>query len=392
VRAFSAALAALALIALPASALASDEVRLEPEGAAARTFALSGLGEPDVRERSYTVGGSRVTVTGWSLDRVLRAGRVDPYRFGSLEIALTDGSVPLSRDQATEPDSFPEGPPVFWVEDGQARFLRPAGSDGSAARLATGGPVTIGLSRQAELTVEASASSRRTKPGRPVTFTASVSGAGASEADVSWYFDDGHRGSGRRVTHRFRRPGTYDVIVGATTSPGDPGADASVTVQVGKPPAGGPERKGGGTSDEADAPDSGVATGDGGGAGSGSEGAGSPSDDAGSGSGADGSARPEPERSARERAARDRAAREGRSGQASRARSVSGIELASLAPLSSQAGRDALRAARRGTLDEEVGEPGPGIPAGLWWGLGGVALLALGGWREARLPRSPTAR
>jgi len=384
------ALALLALLALPAGALASDEVRVEPEGASARSFTLSGLGEPDVHERSYTVGGSQVTVTGWSLDRVLRAGRVDPYRFGSLEVAATDGSVTLARSEVTEPDSFPDGPPVFWVEDGQARFLRPAGADGTEAVLAAGGPVTVRVSRQAELAVNVTASTRRTRPGRPVTFTASVSGAGTGEqVEISWYFDDGRSAEGRRVTHRFRRPGSYDVVVGATTSSDEPGADASVRVQVGKPPAG-PDRNGGGTNENADAPDSGTA--EGGTAGDGAaSGADTSSDDSGNGSERDRAQRDRPERSAPDPEERER-----RSGEpdAPAGHSVSGIELADLSALSSAAGRDALRAARRGRPRDESGPDGPGIPPALWWTLGAGALFGLGGWLEARNApaRPPTVR
>ena len=373
------ALVLLALLALPAGASASDEVRVEPEGASARSFSLSGLGEPDVRERAYTVDGVERSVTGWSLDRVMRAGRVDPYRFGSLEIAATDGSVTLTRSEVTDPASFPDGPPVFWVEEGQARFLRPADADGGAAVIAAGGPVTVRLSRQAELAVSVSASTRRTKPGRQVTFTASVSGAGAGEqVDISWYFDDGRSAAGQRVTHRFRRPGSYDVVVGATTSPDEPGADATVTVQVGKPPAG-PDRKGGGTSKDPAAPDSGAAAEDPGTAGAAS-------------GDADSSAEPSGSSQEKERSPAARPERRSDEPDAPSGRSVSGIELADLSALSSAAGRDALRAARRGRVRDESEPDGPGIPPALWWSLGTAALLGLGGWLEARnAPARPAA-
>lgn len=66
------------------------------------------------------------------------------------------------------------------------------------------------------------------------------------------------------MRHRFAKRGSYDVVVGVTTPGDDAGASAVVTVQVGAPLAG-PDRKGGGTNEEADAPDHGAAT-DGGGA------------------------------------------------------------------------------------------------------------------------------
>jgi hypothetical protein len=411
----------LAFLGAPAGALANDEIVVEPEGHAPRTVHLSGLGEPDVVAREYTVsdaGGERVPVTGHSLDRVLHRARVNPYMFGDIEILAAGGSVTLRRDEVVDSHAFPDGPPVFWIEGDASHFLRPANGTGAAVRLGGGGPITIRVSRPSELAVRAEASARKVDPGEPVTFTATVSGAPTGEpVDVSWYFGDGRSGSGSRVTHRFRRRGTYSVVVGATTSPDEPGADASVTVQVGDP-RGGPNRAGGGTNRDANAPDSGVGSGpSGAGSGAGHDGSGSggpgsaagdrasggaTSDDVGS-AGAEAAPREAAaaRRAARRREARHRAAAgrerperhpapERESGSvAGDSRQVSGIELADLSALSSEASRDALRAARRGRLHEQD-DPGSGIPPGVWWALGAAALLGLGGWLESR--NRPAAR
>jgi PKD domain len=414
-----AAAVAAALAAGPASALASDQVRVEPEGSPGRTVSLSGLGEPDVRGREYTVpadgGEQRVAITGWSLDRVIRAARVPPeYSFSDVEVEAGGISVTLERDRVTDPDAFPDGPPVLWVEEGAARFLLPASGSGGPVLLGREGQIAIRLTRPSRLRVTATASARRVRRGRPVTFTASVSGASAGEAvDLSWYFDDGSSGSGRRVTHRFRKPGTYHVVVGATTSRDEAGADDTVSVVVGKPPDG-PDREGGGRNPDANAPDSGVGTGPSGpgdstgGSGSGDSGGGSGENGSGDSGGEGAAADRDADRSAEERAAarrraaeeraaaRERAARrraqrrrsarrddsaERRSGPA--ARQVRGIELADLSALSGPAGRDALVAARRGRPRDDE-DPGPGIPPAVWWALGTAGLLGLGGWREAR--------
>jgi PKD repeat protein len=416
-----AALGAMAaLLGAPAGASAGDEVRVEPEGGAARTVALSGLGEPDVQGREYGVGdGTRVAVTGFSLDRVLYEANVDPYDFAELQVAAGGGSVTLSREEMTRRGAFPDGPPVFWMEGTEARFLRPAGASGDVV-LVAGGPMVIALAKPSRLDVTARASKRRVDPGERVSFTAKVSGAGAGEAvDVSWYFDDGRSASGARVTHRFRSPGTYDVVVGVTTSRDQTGTDATVTVTVGEPPDG-PDRKGGGTNRDARAPDSGVGTGP---DGAGRGGAG-PGDSGRGGSGAErrsasehrtGAARrsaaerrSSPERrssrgrlsrgrgSAAERRSRterrsaDNRASASEPGATGRAAQVRGIELADLSALSSDAGRDALRAARRGRLPEED-DSDPGIPPAVLWTLGVAALLGLGGWLEARGGRRLTA-
>jgi uncharacterized membrane protein YgcG len=410
VRALATSLAVVAALLAPAGALASDQIRVVPEGASARTVTLSALGEPDVQAREYTVedgtGPRRVPITGHSLDRLLDAANVDPYRFADVQVAASGGpSVTLDRSEVTRSATFPEGPPVFWMEGADPRFLRP-GSAADGPVVVGGRAITVSLSRASELQVTASASPRRVKPGEPVTFTATVSGAPEDEpVELNWYFDDGGQASGRRVTHRFRRPGTYDVVVGATTASDETGADHTISVQVGKERKG-PNRKGGGTNANANAPDSGAATGAAGG-GSGSAGSGNGGSGSGGSSGAgdaapaedgaDGAAEERRRQRARRRAARQRAAesREARRqaadarertepGGASASRQVRGIELADLSALSSEAGRDALRAARRGRPREDEEDSGAGIPAAVWWTLGLSGLLGFGAWREAR--------
>jgi PKD domain len=403
-----------ALVALPAAALATDQVVVQPEGASARTVSLTALGDPDVQAREYAVddgtGERRVPITGHSLDRVLDAANVDPYRFGDVQVSGGGLSAIISRDEVTRSDAFPDGPPVFWMEqDGSSRFLRPGSDVGGPIQIGGDGPITVSLSRPSRLEVTATASKRRVKVGEPVTFTATVDGAREGEqVTVRWYFDDGGgRVTGTEVTHRFRRRNTYDVTVSATTSRDDPGDDAIVTVQVGRARAG-PDRKGGGTNTDANAPDSGSGTATGGAEGSGSAGGGSAAagngdgsaggDDGGSAGADDGGAETarDDAAAARRRAARRRAAARRRSEararrreerdesiEAGASREVSGIELADLSALSSPAGRDAMQAARTGRMREED-EDGGGIPPGVWWSLGTAALLGLGGWREAR--------
>ena len=55
-------LSLLILAAAPASALADDQLLIEPEGGDASSLAISGLGEPDVVARPYTVPGAAAHV------------------------------------------------------------------------------------------------------------------------------------------------------------------------------------------------------------------------------------------------------------------------------------------------------------------------------------------
>ncbi len=117
--------------------------------------------------RPYLLPGAPapVPITGYSLDLVLKAANVDPFAFGELTIQGTSGAVVVSRDEATGRTTFPEGPPVFYLENGDARFLRPAGAAGEPAELAAGGPMTVGIAALEALSVRAKASPRKIKVG-----------------------------------------------------------------------------------------------------------------------------------------------------------------------------------------------------------------------------------
>jgi PKD domain-containing protein len=242
----------LALTALAATfappALAAD-VTVAPAGGDPVTVSIAEL-EPswDVRDRPYTVDGQQILVTGISIDRLLDRAGVDPFTFGD----VTVNQIVLTRDQMIDPEAFPEGRPVFWVDAEGSHFLRP---DGERAA----GPFTIALAARGQLRVSATASRRRVETGERVIFTARVEGADGG-VRVRWTFDDGKAGSGLRVRHAYERPGTYKVVVGATSEANPAGASAIVRVRVGEP-APAPDREGGGKDPDAEAPDGGAATG-----------------------------------------------------------------------------------------------------------------------------------
>jgi PKD domain len=369
-------LSLLILTAAPASALADDQLLIEPEGGDASTLAISGLGEPDVVARPYTLPGvaAPVPITGYSLDRVLQAAGIDASEFGSLEIQGTSGTVALTRDETTGRTTFPEGPPVFYAENGDARFLRPGRTAGEPGELSSGGPMTVRIAARSDLRLTVKASPRKAEVDELVRFTATVRGAEAGETvEISWRFGDGRRREGSEVTHRFRRPGSYDVTVSARRSGEEIAADDVVTVQVGRAPDD--------TDPEATDPDSG---------GTGVEGGGTaapvapstpsipstPSPPSTTYDPVDEPPQPSP-------APGDGQNPVDADGQGSDGlESVEGIELADLAVLSSEAGRDAVNALRR-----DDPEPDGGVPDGVWWFLATSGLLGLGGLLE--LSRRP---
>ncbi len=349
-------IAALVALALPGTALADGRIVVAPDGEAEKAVTLSALaGKYDVRDRPYRgPDGKPVRITGISLDAVLRATGVDPFGFDRAEVTAGGATVPVQRSEIVTGSEFPDGPAVFSEDAGGAFFLLPAATDGRAARRAGAPELRVRMVRTSDIELTARASRSRVNRGDAVTFSASAKG-GSGTIAYSWTFDDGGHGRGARVTHRFKEPGTYDVVVGATTA-GDPrGTDAIVTVTVGKP-ANGPDRKGGGTDSDAAAPDSGAASGGG------------------------GTAAP-PARRAPRRAPKRRAA--------ARGDRVEGVLLADASP---SAAERAARAARTGRVKPAAAESGGfGVPPGVWGGLAALTLLFLGGWRERRGPSSKPA-
>jgi hypothetical protein len=261
---------ALAAPAIEAARADAAQVTVISPGGTQQTLSLEALaGREDVRERTYSlrggVGETTQIVNGFSLAALLDAAGADPFGFSYLEVLRpTGGSVLLSSHQALDGDGFADGPPVVYATATGTAFLRPSsGADDLNASDSFEAPqgVTISLRKGSPLQVEVEASTLRTRPGEPVEFTAEAEGAGAGETlTYSWYFDDGISATGPVASHSFARRGSYDVLVGVTTPGDSTGASAVVTVQVG-PPLEGPDRKGGGTRSDREAPDHGAATG-----------------------------------------------------------------------------------------------------------------------------------
>lgn len=366
-----------------AAGVDAAQVTVVSPGGTARTLALEALaGSEDVVDRAYALrsaeGESSQNVTGFSLAALLEAAGADPYGFSYLEVQRpAGGAVLLGRDQALDESAFADGPPVIHATAAGTGFLRPsAGPEDLNAADCFEAPqgISLVLRKGKPLRVKATASTPWTRPGRPVRFSAVVQRSGAGEElTYSWYFDDGHSAEGAEVSHGFAKRGSYDVVVGVTSSGDETGTSAVVTVQVGAPLAG-PDRKGGGRNRDAAAPDHGAAAGPWSGAGTGG--------DAG---GTAGSAIAPPAASTTQsRPQKDRGDRP----PLNSGTRVSG-ELLS-------ATEDALRprparqaAARRGHLEGEGS--GGGIPTAAWGLLATLGLLGAGALIEARGLAGPGA-
>jgi hypothetical protein len=269
------ALAALGLGSpwLGTAAADAAQVTVVSPGGEERELALEALaGKEDVVDRAYTLrstaGTTTQIVTGFSLAAIIDAAGADPFTFSYLEVQRpAGGSVVLSRYQALDKHAFDNGPPVVYATGGGTGFLRPDSGPGDLnASYSFEAPqgLRVVLRKGVQLQVRASATPLRADPGEKVSFSAVVEGAGSGEqVTFTWNFDDGARltDAGDNAVHKFAKPGSYEVLVNVTTPGNETGVSDIVTIQVGDPAEGGPNRKGGGKNKDENAPDHGAATG-----------------------------------------------------------------------------------------------------------------------------------
>jgi len=352
------------------------QVTVVSPGGATQTLALDALaGSEDVVGRPYALrastGESSQTVTGFSLAAIVEAAGADPYSFSYLEVQRpAGGAVLLGRDQALDQGAFADGPPLVYATPEGTGFLRPsAGAEDLNATDSFVAPqgISVILRKGRALQVKALASKPWTRPGQPVRFNAIVERAGAGQdLSYSWHFDDGNSAAGPEVTHSFAKRGSYDVVVGVTSSDDEAGASAVVTVQVGAP-VGGADRKGGGRNQKADAPDHGSADGPWTGAGTGGDVGGSAGD----------SVTQPSSVAAQSRPPKDRADEP----PAPVGTPVSG-ELLSASTEAPRRPEKQQAAARRGQLEGDGGASG--IPDAAWGLLATLGLLGTGALLETR--------
>ena len=243
-----------------------------------------------VPPRDYTLRGPTsaipVTHTGVSVWRLIQLAGGAPSQVDELRVQRLDGSWVTLNAADIAGTSFPEGPALVWEDGGAFNFFRPVrnGTDQNAQDGIQASSLVFVAHAGPLLTVTATVDPQRTKVGEPVQFAASVTGQEVGETlGYSWVFDDGRKGSGASIVHRFGKAGTFQVIVTVTGDLGSGGSAEPVIVTVGSSsgppgpgdgghghPGGGGTRPNGGTGSGSGAKtgsDSGNGTGSGAGSG-----------------------------------------------------------------------------------------------------------------------------
>lgn len=256
------ALAATFVAAAPSAAQAADVTFVQPDGSK-KSVDFSTV-TPDV-DSDYVVRGSTTgdkKITGVSVARLMQAADVTAS-FKAIEVVRGSGQL-VRVTKSTVEQSI--DPPVVFEADGNLNFLRPVvdGNDRNAPDIVSLTTLTINLDDSGfdELEVEATASAKTVKTGKPVSFSATASGDDAAEATFTWNFRDGASATGASAKHTFKKRGQYDVIVSAKRR-GETRTDSAVVrIQVGAASKSKEKRDGAGENDAAGAPATGAAEGD----------------------------------------------------------------------------------------------------------------------------------
>ena len=240
------------------------------------TVKLAELGTNDINNRQYRLRNGQVTISGHSLLQVMNradaeSDAIDLATVPSIAIDRPSGSpITISGSDLRDPGAFPDGPPVFYEDNGATVFVMPgspSGASGNRYRFEQA-PVGITIGSGASYEIDLSASRTKVNVGQKVSFTAVVSGQEKGESlSFSWNFNDGssRTTSEARVSHTFTRKGTFPVIldVSGTSGSGQSGLSIEVGEVRKKPDRKTPDRQPQGN------PDSTGQTGSGGGFGDG---------------------------------------------------------------------------------------------------------------------------
>lgn len=394
------ALAAVALAAACAQLARADgeppaggSVTIVPsDGRAARTLALADLAaQQDVHDAVYTLRAADGATSplpvsaGISLEALLHAAGLDQDPFTYVEVPRPDGSATfVLGDQLAMGEG---GPPVVWSDQQGVHFLRSSLTDDDPNApdhvVATGSDLRIELRTGDPIAARISASALRARPGTAISFSATlIAGALAPGMSFRWYFDGADYVYGASVTHRFRRAGTYTVLLNVVRGEDAVGPPETLVVEIMRPRR---ERDGARRSAERDGARAGAGAGDDG-AGSGSGGSGDGSGAGGSGSGAPtvpaftpapAAVAPPPAPEPTPPLPRQTAPRAAEP----QGELVSGTLLAAASGAPAPAGGDAAA----GASARDGGSDGPlQLPVGAWVAIGLAALLALGWTLESR--------
>lgn len=240
----------------PTSALAKDGlVTVRPAGAtdSGVTIRLAELAANDINNQPYRLNSGTESISGHSLLQMMEAAdaasnAIDLDTIPGIEIDRPSGNpISLSGAELRDPSSFPDGPPVFYENNGETVFVMPGRGTGNGSRYRFKfTPVGVSIDSGVEYDMTLTASPSKIKAGGTVRFRATVTGQDSGEQlSYRWTFGDGQSKTttGPTVHHFFRDDGTFPVIVTATGASGSGRTGTSIEVGKVKPQKSKPKPK-----------------------------------------------------------------------------------------------------------------------------------------------------
>jgi PKD repeat protein len=202
------------------------------------------------------------TIQGISVRALLDALDADPT-YSAVTVSRPGGGVVrISRAQIEAGGLAP----VIYEDGGLATFVRPTYSSGdrNAGDVISASPLVITQIDGTDYGLKAKVSRSTARAGQSLKFSATASGGAGQKLTYTWNFNDGTTGSGKALTHKFKKRGYYRVLVSVRGEGETSSSSTVLRVQIGKPASSTKQREGGGTNDSAGAPISGRADGSGG--------------------------------------------------------------------------------------------------------------------------------
>ena len=157
--------ALVALLALPVAAQALSVKVVDTDGDPHVVDLADVAGQEDVDDVDYAIrsssGTTTQTVTGFSLNQIIKLSGADPYNYTFLNVARPgSGSVQLTNAQVRNSGS-PDGPPVVYDGGNAVGFIRPSTGDGdrnAADSFQVPGELVVTLQKGSPIGIEVAAS------------------------------------------------------------------------------------------------------------------------------------------------------------------------------------------------------------------------------------------
>ena len=208
---------------VPGTALGlSDTVQVQAPGNSpgGEPISLSSLGDPITESYSFSSGDQNLT--GYPLKSILDEAASRDSELSLRDVTAVQVDRPSQGQITIAKAEFSAGPPLFFEDSGEMKFVDPSGP---RILTFTRAAPAIKLVAAAKQSVEIVALPASAKAGETVNFSAQIDGlADGENTDETWTFGDG-TGEATSGKHEFAAKGTYTIRLNVVGDQGFQGTD-----------------------------------------------------------------------------------------------------------------------------------------------------------------------